>query len=91
MKLGGVWLNLLLMEKGLRFNLFEERFYKFTHMKALPMMKNVFELFFAYVYFNYPFLQNLSDTSINKDITYANLMILNPLQKRICCKRFADQ
>ena len=30
------------------------------------------------------FLQNLSDTSINANITYANLIGANPLQKRIC-------
>ena len=40
-------MSLLLMRKGLQFNLLEERFYKLTHMKALPMVKNVFELFLA--------------------------------------------
>ena len=76
--------------KGLRFNLFEERFYKLTHMKALPMIKNVFELFFAYVFFNYPISQNLSDASINKNITYANLMNLNPLQKQEICRSITN-
>ena len=35
------------MRKDLRFNLFEEDFYELTHMKALSMVKNVFELVFA--------------------------------------------
>ena len=35
------------MRKGLRFKLLDERFYKLTHMKALPMVKNVFGLVFA--------------------------------------------
>ena len=35
-------------------------------------------------FFNYLFLRNLSDTSINTNITYANLIGANPLQKRIC-------
>ena len=35
------------MRKGLRFNLFAERFYELTHMKALTMVKNAFELVFA--------------------------------------------
>ena len=34
MKLGGVQLSLLFMRKDLRFKLFQERFYKLTHMKA---------------------------------------------------------
>ena len=33
--------------KCLRFNLFEERFYNLTQMKALPIVKYVFELVFA--------------------------------------------
>ena len=35
------------MRKGLRFNLFEERFYKLAKMKALPMVNYVFKLVFA--------------------------------------------
>ena len=73
------------MRKGLRFELFKERFYKFTSMKALLMVKNVFELVFVKVFFNYLISRNLSDIYINANITYANLM-------QICCKNgFADQ
>ena len=32
-------MSLLLMRKGLRFKLFEERFYELTDMKAQPMVK----------------------------------------------------
>ena len=35
------------MRKGVRFKLLEERFYKLSHMKASPMVKNVFGLVFA--------------------------------------------
>ena len=47
-------------------------------MKALPMVKDVFGLFFYYI-----ISENLSDTSINTNITYANLINANPLQKQI--------
>ena len=40
MKLGGVRLSLLLMRKGLQFKLFKDKFYKLTHMNALPMVHN---------------------------------------------------
>ena len=53
-------------------------------MKALPMVNNAFGPVFAYVFFNYLISGNLSDTFINKNITYASLIIANPLQKRIC-------
>ena len=76
-------MSLLLRRKGLQFNLFEEIVYKFTQMRAFPLVKYVFELVFA-VFFNYLFLVNLSDTSINTNITYANLIGAIPLQKRIC-------
>ena len=46
MKLGDMQLSLLWMRKGLRFKLFEETFYRLMHMKALPMVKNVFGLVF---------------------------------------------
>ena len=46
------------------------------------MVKYVFELVFASVFFNYIFLRNLSDTSINANMTYTNLIGANPLQKR---------
>ena len=35
------------MRKGVRFKLLEERFHKLSHMKASPMVKNVFGLAFA--------------------------------------------
>ena len=35
------------MRKGLRFKLPEERFYKLTQVKVLPMVKNVFGLVFT--------------------------------------------
>ena len=53
-------------------------------MKSLPMVKYVFELVFAQVFFNYLFLLNLSNTSINTNLIYANLIGAYPLQKRIC-------
>ena len=36
------------------------------------------------VFFNYHISRNLSDTSINKNVIYANVIDANPLQKRIC-------
>ena len=44
MKLGGVYLSLLLTRKGLRFKLFEEKFYELTQMKALPMVQKALYL-----------------------------------------------
>ena len=44
MKLGGVYLSLLLMRKGLHFKLFEEKFYELTQMKALPMVQKALYL-----------------------------------------------
>ena len=67
------------MRKGLGFNLFEEIFDKLTQMKALPMVKNVFGLVFAWVFFNCLISRILSDTSINTNITYDNLINRNPL------------
>ena len=32
------------MRKGLAVKLFEEKFYKLTHMNAWPVVQNVFEL-----------------------------------------------
>ena len=54
-------------------------------MKALSMVKNVFELVFA-SFFQLSYLTKTSDTSINKNVIYANVIDANPLQKR-----FADQ
>ena len=48
------------------------------------MVKNVFGLVFAQFFFNYLISQNLGDTSINTNTTYANLINANPLKKRIC-------
>ena len=73
------------MRKGLRFELFEEKFYKLPYMKALSMVKNVFERVFALVFFNDLISRNLSDTFINTNINYANLMQIR------CKNRFADQ
>ena len=53
-------------------------------MKALPMVNYIFDFVFAEVFFNYLFLRNLSHTPININITYANLIGANPLQKQIC-------
>ena len=85
-KLGGVQLTLPLRRKGLQFKLFEERFYELTHMKALPMVKNVFGLVFAYVFSNCLISRNLRDTSINTNTTYANLINYceSVEKKRIC-------
>ena len=77
-------MSLLLLRKGLPLKSFEERFCKLTHMKALPMVKNVFGLVFAQFFFNYLISRNLGDTSINTNTTYANLINANPLKKRIC-------
>ena len=72
-------MSLPLRRKGLQFKLFEERFYELTHMKALPMVKNVFELVFAYVFSNYLISRNLRDASITTNTTYESVG-----KKRIC-------
>ena len=41
MKLGGVYLSLLLIRKGLRVKLFEDNFYKLAQMNSLPFVQNV--------------------------------------------------
>ena len=41
MKLGGVYLSLLLMRKGLRVKLFEDSFSKLAQMNASPFVQNV--------------------------------------------------
>ena len=46
------------------------------------MVNYVFELVLAQVFFNYLFLRNLNNTSIDTDITYVNLTGANPLQNQ---------
>ena len=68
--------------------IYSKRDFTFTltykHMKALLMVKNVFEHVFAWVFFNYLISWNLSDTSINTKINYASLINANPFLQRIC-------
>ena len=49
-------------------------------MRAFPLVKYVFELVFA-VFFNYLFLVNLSDTSINNEYNLCQLNWCNSVAK----------
>ena len=48
-------------------------------MKALPMVKNVWTCL-CVSFFQLPISRNLSNTSINTDTAYANLINTNPLK-----------
>ena len=68
------------MRKGLRFNLFEERFSELNAHEGFGTGKERLRTCFCRSFFFIYFIsRNLGDTSINMKITYFNLINANPL------------